>query len=361
MCGTGAAVVKVAVMASRLDTVRQVAGLAGRAPRMVLLAMGDAGLPSRLLAARVGSCWTYAGDGVAPGQMAPERFCGELGFRRIGPDTSLYGVVGRPVMHSRSPAMHNAAFVEGGVDAVHLPLAAADYDDFLSFAEWAGLSGASVTAPFKVEAFSRAGQHDAVSARVGAANTLRRREGRWEARNTDVEGFLEPLRRVLSPGGAHVTVLGAGGAARAAVVALACAGARVTVAARRADQAAVVAALAGGASAPWPPPPGWDVIVNATPAGTWPAVAESPLPASAFTGRVAYDLVYTPRVTRFLADAAAAGLTTIGGLEMLVAQAREQFEWWTGRQASARVMRDAALASLARDASQAAGASTNTV
>ncbi|MGE3189907.1 MAG: type I 3-dehydroquinate dehydratase [Vicinamibacterales bacterium] len=361
MSAVGAEVVKVAVMASRLDTVPALAALADRAPRMALIAMGEAGLPSRLLASRLGSCWTYAGDGAAPGQVPLERFRDEMGFARIGPATALFGVVGRPVLHSRSPAMHNAAFRAAGVDAVHLPLAAADFDDFLAFADWAGLAGASVTAPFKIDALERADDCDAVSREVGAANTLRRRGGRWEARNTDVAGFLGPLQDAVPLRGARVTVLGAGGAARAVAVALGSKGARVRVAARRPGAAAAVAALAAGEAVPWPPPAGWDVIVNTTPVGTWPGVDETPLPGGPFSGGVAYDLVYAPPETRFLRDAAAAGLATIGGLEMLVAQAGEQFEWWTGQPAPARVMRDAAAASLARDASRASGTSTETV
>ncbi len=349
MQATGAAVVKLAVMCRRLtDNLRlRSAGEQARVP-MALVGMGEPGVPSRVLASWMGSCWTYAGDAVAPGQVSPARLLQEFGFRRLGSHTAIYGVLGRPVHHSVSPAMHNAAFRALHLDAVYLPLEAESFDDFVAFAEAVGLAGASVTAPFKVNAFERADECDPVSRRIQSVNTLRRSQGRWLGCNTDVSGFLAPLGSAARLKGLRATVLGAGGAARSVSIALASADARVTIAARRADQALEVAALTGATAGEWPPPPGsWDVLVNATPVGTRPAVDESPVPPGfALDGRLVYDLVYNPPVTRLLADAARAGCRTVGGLDMLVAQAQAQFEWWTDRRAADRVMRDAALARL---------------
>ena len=349
MQATGAAVVKLAVMCRRLtDNLRlRSAGEQARVP-MALVGMGEPGVPSRVLASWMGSCWTYAGDAVAPGQVSPARLLQEFGFRRLGSHTAIYGVLGRPVHHSVSPAMHNAAFRALHLDAVYLPLEAESFDDFVAFAEAVGLAGASVTAPFKVNAFERADECDPVSRRIQSVNTLRRSQGRWLGCNTDVSGFLAPLGSAARLKGLRATVLGGGGAAGSVSIALASADARVTIAARRADQALEVAALTGATAGEWPPPPGsWDVLVNATPVGTRPAVDESPVPPGfALDGRLVYDLVYNPPVTRLLADAARAGCRTVGGLDMLVAQAQAQFEWWTDRRAADRVMRDAALARL---------------
>lgn len=346
MRATGAEVVKVAVMARSLSDTLALLPLASPDAPTALVAMGEAGLPSRVLAGRFGSCWTYAGDGVAPGQMPAERLCNEYGFRRLTSRTRLYGVVGRPVGHSVSPAMHNAAFRAARLDAVYLPLAAASLDDFLAFARAMDVQAASVTAPFKVDAFERADESDAVSRRIRAVNTLKREGGRWLACNTDVAGFLRPLERVVTLAGSRTTVLGAGGAARAVALALVSAGARVTVAARRQDEAARIARLAGGTTGTWPAEAGsWDVLVNATPVGTFPDIHETPFDGP-FTGHLVYDLVYNPPETRLVRDAAAAGVQTLGGLDMLVAQAERQFEWWTGLKPSGRVMREAALARL---------------
>ncbi|MEP6782040.1 MAG: type I 3-dehydroquinate dehydratase, partial [Acidobacteriota bacterium] len=175
MLSSGAEVVKLAITAGRLgDCLRlRAIGKNTRVP-MSLIAMGEAGIASRVLAAWMGSCWTYAGDGIAPGQIPPQLLQDEFRFRRIGARTQIYGVLGKPVSHSVSPAMHNAAFRAVHLDAVYLPLAAADFDDFLQFATEAQLAGVSVTAPFKVNAFESADECDPVSRCIQSVNTLRR-------------------------------------------------------------------------------------------------------------------------------------------------------------------------------------------
>jgi shikimate dehydrogenase len=188
-----------------------------------------------------------------------------------------------------------------------------------------------------------------VSRRIQSVNTLRREGGKWLGFNTDVTGFLTPLNSAMKLPGIRATILGAGGAARSVSVALASAGVRVTIAARRIEEAQTVAALTGAAVAEWPPnPASWDLLVNATPVGTANA-DRSPLPDDyLFHGDgIVYDLVYNPPVTKLLIAAERAGCRTIGGLDMLVAQAQAQFEWWTGVRPADRVMRDAAVASLA--------------
>ena len=350
MLSSGAEVVKLAVTAHRLRdclTLRAI-GKNTRVP-MALIAMGEAGLASRVLASWMGSCWTYAGDGAAPGQIPAKRMHEEYRFRSIGKRTAIYGVVGKPVSHSVSPSMHNAAFRAARLDAVYLPLAASDFADFEAFASEVELAGASVTAPFKVDAFERADECDPVSRRIQSVNTLRREGGKWLGCNTDVTGFLSPLESAIRLPGTRATILGAGGAARSVSVALASAGVKVTIAARRQDQATAVAALTGAAISQWPPAPAsWDLLVNATPVGTAPGIDASPLPDSyLFHGGLVYDLVYNPPRTKLLGAAERAGCQTIGGLDMLVAQAQAQFEWWTGGRPADRVMRDAALARLA--------------
>lgn len=311
--------------------------------RHVAIGLGAVGLISRVHPALFGSCWTYAGS-TAPGQLPARTLTEQYRVRETGPATSLYGVVGSPLAHSASPAMHNAAFRALGFDAVYAPLESGDADEVLSFAEAVGARGLSVTAPLKLALCQRASSTDDVCARTGAANTLAWRAGRLEARNFDVEGFMAPMRsRGVELKGRPAVVLGAGGAARAAAWGLAAAGARVSIAARRPVAAEALAATLGLGVVAWPPAGRWDVLVNATPVGTWPALTESPLPAAALhAGGLVYDLVYNPRRTRLLDDAQAAGLETIGGIEMLVAQAVSQCRWWTGQAAPPAVLADAA-------------------
>jgi 3-dehydroquinate dehydratase / shikimate dehydrogenase len=310
----------------------------------VLIAMGSAGLASRVLAARLGNRWTYAGDGVAPGQIPGDRLLRHLQFKRIQPDAALYGVVGRPVGHSRSPIMHNAGFAALDMNAAYLPLEAADAADLVHFARTMSLRGVSITAPFKVSLLPYVDEIEAGARRVGAINTIVVRDGRWLGANTDVEGFLAPLEGRFALPGARACVLGAGGAARAVAVALADSGARVTISARRPDAARDIADLVGGHVGDFPPPAGtWDLLVNASSAGSGPN-GVSPMLDAQLDGRLVYDLVYEPEATALLLDARAAGCDTIGGLAMLIAQAERQFELWTGQRPPAGVFSTAARA-----------------
>lgn len=348
MRGTGAAVVKVAVTARRLTDCLSLLPLTGDSAPTSVMAMGLPGVATRVLGSRFGSCWTYAGSGVAPGQVPVSRMLDEFRFRTIGPRTVVYGLLGRPVSHSVSPAMHNAAFAAAALDAVYLPLEAESFEDFATFAEAIDIAGVSVTAPFKVDAFERVSGADPVGRRIEAVNTLKREDGRWIGLNTDVAGFLHPLQPVAQWAGTRATVLGAGGAARSVIDALQSIGVAVAVSARRPESAAEICARTGAVATPWPPAAGsWDLLVNTTPIGTSPDSEASPMPVELLTGAVVYDLVYNPPRTRLLENATAQMCRTISGLDMLVAQAEAQFEWWTGLAPAVHVMRDAAKTRLA--------------
>jgi len=350
MQASGAEVVKISVTPRSLRecaALHQAAARAKPTSALVVVGMGEFGIATRVLPSRFRSSWSYAGGLAGVGQLTPDALVKDFRFREIGAETALYGLVGLPVSHSVSPAMHNAAFAAAGLDGVYLPLPAIEADDFVAFAGALNVKGASVTTPYKVAFFDRVERASEIATRVGAINTVRIDHGRWLGDNTDVGGFLEPLRHHLSLDGIRAAVLGAGGAARSVAVGLASRGARVTIHARNARRAAEVAALAGGSVGPWPPKKDvWDLLVNTTPVGMYPQVDRTPLPAERLTGRVVYDLVYNPPVTRLLKEAAHAGCRAIGGLDMLVEQARLQFEWWTGIRPSADVMRSAALARL---------------
>jgi 3-dehydroquinate dehydratase/shikimate dehydrogenase len=340
-----AAVVKIAVSAAALRDTLPLRNLAKQSPdrRQVLLAMGPAGAVTRALPERFGSSWTYAGDQWAPGQITADRLRDEFGFGRVTPNAALYGVVARPSGHSVSPAMHNAAFRAAGIDAVYVPLEAADADDFLVFADAMDVRGASITLPFKVDLLPLVAADD-LSRRAGAVNTLVRDGSQgWRGTNTDVAGFLAPLGGRLELRGARAAVLGSGGAARAAALALSASGAHVVVHARCIDAARTVASDLGVGHAALPPEAGsWDLLVNATPVGMEPRIDETPWPDARFDGRLVYDLVYNPPDTRLLREARAAGCESLGGLDMLVAQAEKQFELWTGHPPETGIMRAAA-------------------
>ena len=344
MRGYGAAVIKVAVMPHALrDTLplREIA----RDGDAVVVGMGDSGVPTRLLASRYGSRWSYAGNGVAPGQIPAQRMLSQYRFREIGPSTRVFGVVSVSALHSFSPLMHNAAFAADGLDAVYIPLQTAEFADFDEFASALGVEGVSVTIPFKGDALRAASTADALTRQVGAANTLRRVQDAWEATNTDVTGFLAPLDQALGRPltGVRASVLGGGGSARAVVVALLSRGAQVTVHTRRREQAEEVTEDLGAAIGPWPVTEGWDLLVNCTPLGSPTMRDESPLPGGPFTGELVYDVTYGDGESRLVREAREAGCRTLDGLPMLVAQAERQFEWWIGRLPRRGVMRNAVV------------------
>jgi 3-dehydroquinate dehydratase/shikimate dehydrogenase len=351
MRATGAEIVKVAVRTRRLCdavTLAHVGTRVGRDAGLVIVGMGEEGIVTRVLPSRFNSKWTYAGELSGIGQVTPQLLFDQFRFREVTSTTALYGVVGSPVSHSVSPVMHNRAFSAADIDAVYLPLRADDADDFVTFGRAFGVSGASVTTPYKVALASRVDEVTGIAARLGAINTIRVAGGRWLGDNSDVAGFLEPLAGRLSLGGLRAAVLGAGGAARAVAAALALEGARVSVHARNESRAVELAHLTAGTAGPWPPEPGsWDLLVNCTPVGMYPDVEATPIAREHLSRGTVYDLVYNPPRTRLLREAEAAGCRTIGGLEMLVAQARRQFEWWTGVQPAAELMRRAALDKLA--------------
>jgi shikimate dehydrogenase len=280
----------------------------------------------------------------------------------IDATTHLLGLLGWPVAHSLSPAMHNAAAADLGLNLAYLPLpvAPAALPEAVRGLAALGFRGVNVTVPHKTAILPLLAELTDDARAIGAANTLARTDGGWRGHNTDWSGFLADLRALDLPlDGRDCLVLGAGGSARAVVYALRRGGGRVTVLARRPEQAAALAAdLAGQAAQPGALAdlPGRVValhaplIVNTTPLGLAPDVDGSPWPDDLPfpRGAFAYDLVYNPARTRFMAQAEAGGGRAANGLGMLVGQAAEAFALWTGRQPDPAVMRRAAVAALAQ-------------
>ena len=335
-------VLKIAVTAHRLSDAVQLRDATRLDIPHVAISMGRSGHLSRACPRLFGSLWTYGGT-AAPGQLSVADLIDVYRVGEQSDSTALYAVAGAPLAHSASPAMHNAAFAASGIDAVYALLDTDDAAELLRACEAFGVSGASVTAPLKTGACALVTDRDDLAMRTGSVNTMRRDGNVWAGRNFDVAGFLSPFeRRHEDLAGTRCVVLGAGGAARTALWALQSKGAQVEVSARREDRARELAGEFGAAVSAWPPAPGWDLLVNTTPVGTWPEVDAVPVDADAVRGRAVYDLIYNPEETALLRVAHRAGAETIGGLEMLVGQACLQFEWWTGRTAPRDVMVEAA-------------------
>jgi len=362
-----------------------------RAKPSIALCMGEAGLMSRVLAPKFGAflSFAHAGDaadaeraaanaaGTAPGQPSVEELVERWGFRRIGRRTRVFGVIGWPVGHSRSPELHNAWFRERGADAVYLPLPVPpEYEHFKAtvgeLVDFAPLDfrGASVTLPHKEHLVrfvrERGGRVDALAARIGAANTLLvEAGGALACTNTDAPAAVDALCEGMGIDRAalrarRVAVLGAGGVARAVAAGLAEEGARVVVFNRGEERARrMCAELSGGAGAgadgdPGAPAAGgscgalegrivpgrmselgcgcFHAFVNCTPVGMagGPDPGGSPLPDDApLDGSVTVmDTVYAPAETPLLREARSRGARSVGGWSMFVKQAERQFRLW---------------------------------
>lgn len=329
---------------------------------LIALAMNDAGKWTRVLGVARGSFLTYAATGemhtTAPGQTTVAELHDLYRIKRIDARTVVTGIIGAPVAHSLSPQMHNEAFAVRKLNYVYLPFQVADLSQFIKrFAARRtreidfNLRGLSVTAPHKTRIIPYLDRVSQRAREIGAVNTITIEDGELCGDNTDAAGFLVPLCEKMSIERASVAVRGAGGAARAAVWSLRRAGARVTVFARRLEKAKALADEFGADAALLTADARFgkfDVIVNTTPLGTiGELINEAPARRAQLSGaRLAYDLVYNPCETLFLREAAAAGVETLGGLQMLVEQAARQFEMWTNESAPRVEMLAAARAAL---------------
>lgn len=319
----------------------------GRGSRLTAFALGSSGLPSRLLALKWGSAFTYASAGtnlaVAPGQLPAEVMRSTYRVDHLDQRTLIYGIVGSRASMSLSPAMQNAAMHAKRVNSIYLPCETGHLSDFLAFARELGFAGFSVTMPYKTAIIRELDWVEPLTAQIGACNTVAVQRGKWMGWNTDAAAVIEVLTKRLRLAGSRILVLGAGGAARSAAFALRAEGAVVFLAARREAAARQLARAVSAQVVPWGSADGLDVdaVINATPVGMAPNVDALPIDLARLRVRVVFDMVYYPVETRFLAEARGRGLIGIGGLEMLVDQGARQFEIWTGKSAPRALMEQA--------------------
>jgi 3-dehydroquinate dehydratase/shikimate dehydrogenase len=323
--------------------------------------MGDAGIISRVLGLRAGSTFTFAaatrGDETAPGQIAARTLIETYRIDQVDNATKVYGVAGNPIKSSLSPIMLNTAFRRETVNAVYLALQTAKVSDLLKLVQEIPIQGISVTMPHKQEIMQHLENTDPLSAKIGACNTvLRAQDGKLYGFNTDVAGIVGPLEKRMSLKGAKVLVLGAGGAARAAVFGLRDRGAEVFILNRTPETAQKLARQSGSkvikkeAVAKTQ----FDVIVNATPIGMAGIKAAPLLDAKDLNTKLVFDLVYNPIETPLIRLARQQGIPFITGVEMFVQQGARQFEIWTGKPAPEEEMLRVVIHALRQQAEAAA-------
>lgn len=321
--------------------------------RLIAMSMGQKGVLTRVLGPRFGSAFTFAapdgGDGTAPGQVPLSTLRDLYRVDRITATTALYAVAGDPIGASLSPRMHNTAFRAAGLDAAYLPLETADPQELRLVMDRLDLRGLSITMPLKEFVVPLLTTRSTSVEQMGACNTLLRGEnGSLHGDNTDVAGIIDPLEQRATLAEKRVLVLGAGGAARAAVFGLRGHGAEVFVLNRTESRARDLAAEAGAhvQARETLAATRFDIIINSTPYGMRGKDIQPPITPNEMNCDLFFDLVYNPVETPLLRIAEQRGIPVIPGVAMFVAQGMAQFRLWTGTPAPHGAMRQAVLDAL---------------
>ena len=355
-------IVKIAAVARTISDASKMLEFVARANKKVPtigLAMGAVGTFTRVLGRKFGSPFTYAGFNpdrtFAPGMPNIDELSKDLAYDLIDSETEIYAVIGDPIAHSLSPAVHNAAFRHLGLNKVLMPIHIPEgtLPTALRALEWLNIRGMSVTIPHKSAIIPLLDSVDKAVDRVGACNTVVVRDDKKIGHNTDYRAAMASLEVAL--GGdpddetsaltdKQVLVLGAGGVARAIVAGLVRRGAGVTICARDDKKSSALAEEFDCRSANWAARASalCDVLVNCTPIGMHPNVDSTPVPPAAFKpGILAFDAVYHPENTMFLKLAREHGCASLSGVDMFVRQAATQFRYYTGVDAPEDVLRAA--------------------
>lgn len=326
---------------------------------VIIIGMGDYGIPSRILSSRFGSFLSFVSPAgrqgeldqeergadfptapppAAPGQLDPATMEDLYGYHNVNKETSIFGIIGNPVLHSRSPEIHNRAFRHMGLNAVYIPFTVDNPEEFFPLAKALRVKGFSVTLPHKETVIPLLHSMSEEVQAIGSCNTVVRREGGYRGLNYDYLGFLDPLQKVLAgeEGSRKKTlVIGAGGAARAVLYGLQRIDTEIYLTNRTEEKGRALSKEFNCEFCSYDPEEinsfSWDIIVQTTSLGMHPHTENMPLEGIRFTGNeIVYDCIYTPPRTLFLQKAEEAGAKTINGLGMLLGQAYHQFREFTG-------------------------------
>jgi 3-dehydroquinate dehydratase/shikimate dehydrogenase len=351
-------VIKIAAMANvPHDNVRMLEMMQESEIPTVAMCMGDIGTPSRILAGKFGAPFAYATfhheRTLAPGQLSFKQMNEIYGYERIGPNTTVYGVIADPVGHSLSPHVHNAAFQARGIDAVYVPfrVPADALGQFMEDAPRLGIKGLSVTIPHKEAIARHLTKVDPAVKSIAAVNTVVFDGAERIGYNTDYNAAMDCLEHALGAVGGdpsplknkRVLVLGAGGVARPVVFGLRKRGAITTIASRTMSRAERLAAAFEAKAVDWEARHrgNVDIIVNCTPVGMHPNVDESPVHKTFLKPTMlVFDTVYNPESTLLIKDARSRNCAVITGVEMFVRQAMLQYFLFTRKEAPADLMRE---------------------
>ncbi len=307
----------------------------GKEKKIVSHSMGERGEISRLLGAMYGNYFTFAsGDDkiTAPGQISIEKLRNDYNIQRLKKNFKLFGLLGNPVKHSHGYLIHNFAFTKSSTKAFYVNFLADSVEEFLT-ALSDKVSGLSVTIPFKQQILPYLDKIDDNSAMIGAVNTVIKKNQKFYGYNTDYIGFLNALKKYVTPKNKHVVILGAGGSARAVLVSLLDKKNEITVLGRNLEKVKALADEFGCSYddinnfSDYAP----QILINTTPVGMYPNVEQSPVRIGKLRNCFVFDLVYNPYHTQLLKKAVGNGNQIISGFEMFLHQAEEQFRLFTGK------------------------------
>ena len=313
----------------------------------ILIAMGSFGLPSRILAPVLGSSITYASSEESVrlsknplGQLDAVTLNEIYHLRNLTDKTKIFGITGNPLAATSSPLIHNSEYVKQGLDAVYIPIRAETIEEAMEFAEETGITGMSVTVPFKEVVLPNLDEISAQTGEIGACNTIFKRDGRWHGCNSDAPGFTRALLEFLGRKDLHrlkIAIIGAGGAAKAVTYAVKELGGKACIFNRTTDKAKE---LAIQYNFKWATLDAGnrlllekysDVIIQTTNVGMFPDIDHDPIDFYAFNGNEAvYDVIYHPEKTKMLKRAQKAGCKICNGYTMLQYQAYMQYKLFTG-------------------------------
>ncbi|MCP5003059.1 MAG: shikimate dehydrogenase [Planctomycetes bacterium] len=321
---------------------------------LISFCMGEAGHISRILTKKFGGFLTFAslceGKESAPGQLTFQELTDTYHYKKTDRETKVYGVVGNPVSHSMSPAIHNFSFMEKGLNSVYVPLKVVDIGSFIREFKEINFQGFSITIPHKETILPFLDDIDCTAEEIGAINTVVRKNGKFKGYNTDSTAAIQGLENNMNNSNVKplnkAAIIGAGGVARAVAYGLKAEGYDITIYNRTKARAIQLSHDIGCGYK------GLDeicqvdanILINCTSIGMFPDIEDSPVPKEVFKpGMVVFDAVYNPIQTRLLLDASDRGCYTVNGITMFVNQAAEQFRLWTGIEPPMELMRNVVL------------------
>ena len=350
-------IVKIACMANSPHDVTRILRLIENSEiPTVGICMGDMGMPSRILAGKFGSPFSFATfhheRTIAPGQLSFQDMTDVYRYESIDQDTEVFGVIADPVAHSMSPVIHNAGFESMDMNRVYLPfrIPKDHLNQFIDDAPGLGIRGLSVTIPHKQEVMASLTKIESGAKKIGAVNTVIFDDGEIVGYNTDLYGAMVSLAEAAGEDpdsqwleGKRVLLLGAGGVARAIGVGVKDRGAELLVTSRTYERAIELSTKLEGEAIVWEErhSANADVLINCTPVGMHPKMNDTPFEEAGLTrGMIVFDTIYNPEQTLLIKQARKHECRTVTGVEIFVRQAELQFKLFTGDEAPLDVMRE---------------------